>query len=129
MGMQIYHPEIAEAVCRDRKSEWEYRFESETEIYSAKIYLIDGSVETTTCAQQLCDLWWNRTWHLASEVKQLCLSEARKELQVDDLAIFVDERVSLCLPDDLKRSHERSLHTRHLEDHTGVVGVSQRLIE
>jgi hypothetical protein len=114
MGMQIYNPEIAEAVCRDRKSECECRFESETEIYTAKIYLVDGSVESTTCAQQFCDLWWNRTWHLASEVKQLCLSEARKKLQCYVLTILVDERVSLCLPDDLKRSHERSLHSRHL---------------
>src|SRR5215204_2509337 len=70
---QIYNPEIAEAVCRDRKTEWEYRFECKAEIHSTKIYLLDGSVKTTTRAQQLFHLLRNRTWHSTSEVTQFCL--------------------------------------------------------
>src|SRR5918994_240216 len=81
-------------------------------MFPGEIYLLDCSVEATTRPQQLRDLWWNGTWHLVGEVTQFRFGETRKKLQDDDPAIFVDERVRLGSPDDLKRSHKQSLQAR-----------------
>jgi hypothetical protein len=61
VGMKIYDPKIAIAVCRDRKAIRECLFELEHKIPTREIDLFDRSVETSTSAEQLRYLWRDTT--------------------------------------------------------------------
>ena len=81
------------------------RLELERRKPPREIDLIDNSFETTTSAEQPHNLRRNKAGHPPGEVPHLCPRKARKQLQRDDVAIFVDERSRLRTANNPKRSH------------------------
>jgi hypothetical protein len=72
VGVQIHNPEIAEAVVRDGEAMRKRRAQLEHEIPSREIYLIYGSFQAATRAEQLRNLRRNGTRHPIGKVPQLC---------------------------------------------------------
>jgi hypothetical protein len=71
--------------------------ELELKVLPRKFDLVDRSVESPTCAEQLRYLWWDTTRYLVGEVLQFCIEEAREKLQLDD--------TGLCPAGGFQRSH------------------------
>jgi hypothetical protein len=128
VGVQIHNVEIPKAIRRERKSIGKRRFELERRYPPREIDLIDRSFKTTTRTEQFGNLRRNTARHAPGEIPQLCKRKTRKQLQRDDVAVFIDWRVRLRPANDPTRSHRWSPGHISLQDHTGVRCASQHLV-
>jgi hypothetical protein len=90
VGVQIHNPEISKAIRREWKPIGKRRFELERRYPPSEIDLIDRSFETTSRTERFGNPRRNTARHAPGEIPQLCMRKTRKQLQRDDVAVFID---------------------------------------